>query len=147
MVMDVLTGFPERLRPGKLVFLGDEHTPVTLASLRGHKAQEMIVRLAGVETPEAAGQYRNRLLFVRADELPDLPEGEYYHHQLIGLAILGESGERLGVLADILETGANDVYVLKTPDEKEVLLPAVEEVILEVNLERREMRVRLPDWQ
>jgi 16S rRNA processing protein RimM len=146
MLMDVLTGFPERLRPGKTIYLGEAHEPARLASVRGH-ARELIVRLAGVQTPEATAPYRNMLVYVKASEMPSLPEGEYYHHQLIGLSVLDEAGTVLGELDQILETGANDVYLVKTPDGKELLLPAVEEVILEVDLEQHQMRVRPPEWQ
>ena len=145
MLMDILTGFPERLQAGKTLYLGDAHQPVRIAGVRGHD-REMIVHLDGVSTPEATAPYRNQILYVKASELPKLAEGVYYHHQLLGLSVVDESGQALGKLTDILETGANDVYVVKTPEGKELLLPAVEETILEVNLERGEMRVRPPEW-
>ncbi len=145
MVMDILTGFPERLKAGKNVFVGEAHQPVRIVSMRGHD-RSLIIRLAGLETPEEAGRYRNAILYVRSTDLPDLPEGEYYHHQLLGLAVVDEAGQRLGTLDHILETGANDVYVVKNADGKELLLPAVEEVILAVDLERGEVRVRPPEW-
>jgi len=83
---------------------------------------------------------------VKAADLPRLPEGQYYHHQLLGLSVVDETGQVLGELAEILETGANDVYLVKTPLGKELLLPAIEDVILGVPLERKEMSVRPPDW-
>lgn len=145
MLMDVLTDFPERLRRGKTLYMGDARQPVRIKSARGHD-REMIVHLEGVDTPEATAPYRNQILYVKSSELPKLPEGQYYHHELIGMAVVDEAGKPLGEIAEILETGANDVYVVKTPDGQELLLPAVEDVILEINLERREMRVRPPEW-
>jgi 16S rRNA processing protein RimM len=145
MLMDVLTDFPERLRPGKIVYVGDAREPKRIAGVRGHN-RELIVHLSGLDTPEATAPFRNVLVFVKAGDLPDLPEGEYYHHQLLGLAVVDESGRELGQLDQILETGANDVYLVKTPEGKELLLPAVEEVILEVDLERNQLRVRPPEW-
>ncbi len=145
MIMDILTGFPQRLQAGKVVYLGDTHEQAELASVRGHD-KALIVRLSGVHTPEETAKYRNLVVYVKATELPELPEGEYYHHDLMGLSIVDEAGEVLGTLDQILETGANDVYVVKTPEGKEILLPATEDVILEVNLERREMKVRPPEW-
>jgi 16S rRNA processing protein RimM len=146
ILMDVLTDFPERLRSGKTVYVGDNHEPVRIASIRGHNV-EKIIRFTGIETPEEAGKFRNKNLFVKAANLPELPEGEYYHHQLIGMNVLDESGQSLGTLHSILETGANDVYLVKTPEGKELLLPAVEDVILEINPDRKEMRVRPPEWR
>lgn len=146
MVMDILTDFPERLRPGMTVYLGEGHAPATLASLRQNN-DTLLIRMEGIDTPEAAALNRNTTMYIQAQGLPELPEGSYYHHQLLGLQVVDEAGQALGVLEQILETGANDVYLVRTPEGKELLLPALEDVILEVNLERREMRVRPPDWQ
>jgi len=145
MLMDVLTGFPERIQPGKIVFVGETHEPIAIVGVRGHN-RELIIHLAGLETPEDTGRFRNATVYVKSTELPKLPEGEYYHHQLLGSKVVDEAGQELGSLTDILETGANDVYLVKTPDGKELLLPAVVEVILEVNLKRHEIRVRPPQW-
>lgn len=145
MIMDVLTDFPERLSPGKIIYVGEAHEPVKIEGLRGHN-RAMIIHLANLDSPEATARYRNAMIYVKASELPKLPEGEYYHHQLLGLAVVNDAGEELGQLTDILETGANDVYLVKTLVGKEILLPAVEEVILEVDLERHQIRVRPPEW-
>ncbi len=146
MVMEVLTDFPQRLRPGRTLYVGEAHEPIRIDSIRGHD-QQIIVGFSGYNTPEEVGKFRNAILYIQSTGLPQLPEGEYYHHQLLGLNVVNEAGQSLGQLVEILETGANDVYVVKTPDGKELLLPAVEDVILEVNLERSEMRVRPPEWQ
>jgi 16S rRNA processing protein RimM len=145
MVMEVLTDFPERIYAGKSVYVGESHELMELASVRGHD-QAMLIRFASILTPEDAGRFRNQGVFIRTAELPKLPEGEYYHHQLLGLSVVDAAGQALGELEDILETGANDVYLVKTLEGKELLLPAIDDVILEVNLDRREMRVRPPDW-
>lgn len=146
MLMDILTDFPERLQAGRTVYVGESHEPIEIAGVRGHN-REMIIHLVGVSTPEETAPYRNAILYVKVSDLPKLPEGEYYHHQLLGLAVVDEKANPLGTLFDILTTGANDVYVVKTAEGKEVLLPAVDDVILEVDLERRVMRVRPPEWQ
>ena len=116
-----------------------------LAGIRGHD-REKIVRLVGYDTPETVGRFRNYILYIKADDLPSLPEGEYYHHELLGLRVTDEAGQDLGRLDQILETGANDIYLVKTPEGKELLLPAVEEVVLEVNLDQGVIRVRPPEW-
>ena len=144
LIMDVHTDFPERLKTGKTVFVGEDHQPMVIASLRP-VAAGMLVRFRGVKTPEGAGQFRNTWVFVPTANRPELPDGEYYHHQLIGLNVVTEDGRELGVLVDILETGANDVYVVRHPDGSEVLLPAIPPVILEVSLADRQMRVHLLD--
>jgi 16S rRNA processing protein RimM len=82
-------------------------------------------------------------VYVRADDRPQLPDGEYYHHQLIGLQVVSDEGDILGILTGIIETGANDVYIVRSENDREVLLPAIESVILEIDLERSEMLVRV----
>ena len=88
----------------------------------------------------------NLQVFVRADALPDLPEGVYYHHQLVGLTVKDESGKIFGKLDEILQTGSNDVYVIRDADGKEVLFPALEDVIISIDLEQQIMIVRPPEW-
>ncbi len=97
----------------------------------------------GISTPEQAGRYRNQILSVAASETPELPEGRYYFHELLDLDVVDEAGIVLGTLSEILETGANDVYVVKDPTGHELLLPAIPEVVLNVDLEAKTIKVRL----
>lgn len=142
IILDVLTDFPERLRPGTQVYVGDEHRPLRIRSRREHNAG-LLLAFDNYRTPEAVGELRNQMLFVSAGDRPALPEGEYYHHQLLGLRVVDENGQYLGVLTTILDTGANDVYIVRPESGPDILLPAIESVILEINLERSEMRVHV----
>jgi 16S rRNA processing protein RimM len=142
IIMDLHTDFPERLRSGRKIFVGEEHKPMTLASARTH-AKGMLVKLKGVETPEEAGQFRNQWIYVKAADMPALPEGQIYQHELLGFKVVDESDNPLGELVEIIETGANDVYVVKDESGKEILLPAIPSVILNVDPDRRLMRVHL----
>jgi len=144
MLMDLHTDFPERLKTGKTVFVGDSYEPKVIASLRP-LAAGILVRFRGIKTPEDAGLYRNTWVYVPTANRPELPEGEYYHHQLIGLNVVTDEGRELGVLVDILETGANDVYVVRDSGGKEVLLPAIPPVVLDIDLAGHQMRVHLLD--
>ncbi len=144
MLMNVHTDFPERIKTGMTVFVGDDYQPRVIASRRGH-ARGMLIRFRGVKTPEDAGLYRNTWVYVPTADRPELPEGEYYHHQLIGLSVVTDDDRELGTLVDILETGANDVYLIRDTDGKETLLPAIPPVILGVDLSARQMCVHLLD--
>ena len=144
MLMDVHTDFPERLKPGLSVYVGSEFRVMEIASCRAHAAG-MLVRMRGIRTPEQAGLLRNQWVYVPAGDRPPLPEGEYYHHQLIGLEVLTDEGQELGSLTGIIETGANDVYIVRDETGREVLLPAIPAVILEVDLPNRRMRVHVLD--
>ncbi len=140
--MEVMTDFPERLKPGVTFFLGEEHRPIQLAAIRQHN-KGLLVSLDGYQNREEVGVLRNQILFVRADDRPPLPEGEYYHHQLLGLQVVTEEGEALGVLAEIMETSANEIFVVRPESGKDILIPDIEEVVLEIDLESRKIVVRL----
>ena len=144
MLMVVHTDFPERLKTGMTLYVGDDYNPQVVASLRTH-ASGLLIRFRGMKTPEEAGLFRNTWVYVPTADRPELPEGEYYHHQLLGINVVTDGGRELGVVTDIVETGANDVYIVKDSDGKEVLLPAIPPVILEVNLAERQMLVHLLD--
>jgi len=142
MIMDLHTDFPERLRSGRKLFVGEEHKPIPLTGARPH-AKGMLVKLKGVETSEDAVPFRNQWVYVKATDVPALSEGKLYQHELFGFTVADENGNLLGQLAEIIETGANDVYVVRNDSGKEILLPAIPSVILETDPARRLMRVHL----
>ena len=144
IIMDLHTDFPERLRSGRKLFVGEDHKPMTLTGARPH-AKGMLVKLKGIETPEEVGEFRNQWVYVKAADVPALPEGQIYQHELFGFKVVDENDQPLGELVEIIETGANDVYVVKDELGKEILLPAIPSVILNLDPARRLMRVHLLD--
>lgn len=140
MLMRVMTDFPERLRPGVQLYLGMAHSPVSLISVQPHN-QGLVVRVSGVDTPERAGSLRNELVSVSAADRPPLASGQFYLHQLVGLAVVDEADQSIGTLIEVLQTGANDVYVVKRADGSELLLPVIPSVVLAVDAGRRLIRV------
>lgn len=141
-LVSVLSDFPERLKPGAPLYLGHHHKSVRIQSRRQH-SEGLLLSFEGVSSREGLEALRNQFLFVKATDLPDLEEGEFYHHQIIGLEVWEEDGERVGLLIDILETGANDVYIVRSKEGKEILLPATSEVILAVDLDSKRIWARL----
>jgi len=142
LLMEILTDFPERLRPGMVLFLEPSHDPLLLRSVRPHK-DGLLVAFQGCETPEAAGAYRNSLVTVKTASQPTLPEGEYYHHQVIGLQVRTTSGQVVGRVIEILSTGAHDVLVARGETGPEILIPLVQPFLHEINLTTGEMIVSL----
>lgn len=142
LLLEVYTDFPERLRRGATVLAGEAHEPLVIAGRRPH-AEGLLIAFQGIHTPEEAGRYRNCYLYVRARDLPPLPVGEYYVHQIIGLDVVAEDGRRLGRLSSVLETGANKVYVVSADGGRELLLPAIPQVIRAVDLQARTIHVHL----
>jgi 16S rRNA processing protein RimM len=142
MVMDLHTDFPERMKSGRKLLVGEGHQPLTLVSVRPHQAG-LLVRFKGIETPEQAGQFRNQWVYIKASEVPRLPEGKIYQHELLGFQVVDENEQLLGDLVEILETGANNVYVVRNASGGEILLPVIPPVILETDPARRIIRVHL----
>jgi 16S rRNA processing protein RimM len=101
-----------------------------------------ILQLQDVQTIEQAEQLVGRELLISRSAAPTLPEGTYYHADLIGLQVVTEDGRGLGRIVDILETGANDVYVVHGGDS-EWLVPATKEVVRKVDLARKMMLIHL----
>lgn len=142
VILDLHTDFPERIKPGRKVYVGEDHEAFTIGSVRAH-GDGMLVKLRGFDSPETAGRFRNQWMYVRSTEVPALPEGKFYKHELIGLTVMTDEGENLGVVNEILETGANDVYVVVQEDGKEILLPAIPEVVLDVSMTDKVMKVHI----
>lgn len=131
--MEVLTDFPERITSGSTVFIGSTHRATPIRSLRWHN-QLLLLSFQGYTDLDQVGGLRNQYVYVRSDQLDSLAEDEYYHHQILGLQVFSDSGEPLGVVTTILETGSNDVLVVESPAGKEILLPVIDEVILRIDL-------------
>ncbi len=138
-----LTDFPERFSAKRRYFLVKEKLKREVdAWLVGRSKRELIMKIDGIDTPEEARVYGNALLQVPQEEVWPLPEGHYYHFQIIGLQVQTEEGTILGTVVDILETGSNDVYVLKDEQGKELLIPALKEVVKGIHLEKGLIVVR-----
>lgn len=142
LMMVVYTDFPERIHPGVMVYVGEKHILYKIRTRRQHK-NALLIAFQEYRTPEEAGALRNQLVYVRTEDRPPLPEGEYYHHQLIGLRVKTDSGQVLGVVKDILETGANDILVVRPESGPEILIPVVDEFVLAYDLGQGEITVRL----
>jgi len=142
IIMDLHTDFPERMKRGRKLFVGDEHKPLTLESVREH-GKGLLVKFKDIDTTESAGMFRNQWVFIKAKDAPPLPAGQIYQYVLIGFKVVDENGNPLGELVEILETGANDVYIVRDDSGKEILLPAIPSVILDLDAGARLMRVHL----
>ena len=145
VILDPLTDFPERIRRGKTVYAGEAHRQLTIASVRT-KPPYLLVRFKEIEDETKASELRNQYLFVKTADLPKLPEGEYYFHELIGLEAVNLNGDRVGTLTDILETGANDVYVIRKDDGSEELVPDVPQFIQKIEINSRRIFIDFPEW-
>ncbi len=135
----------DRMRVGERLFAKESgaRRQLTLASLRAQN-RVWIVEFEEIESRDQAESLTGREIFIESERLPDLPEGEFYQFQLIGLSVETREGRPLGTLSAILETGSNDVYVVESGG-REVLIPAIEEVVREVDLQNGKIVVELPE--
>ena len=109
----------------------------------GYNKNQIILKFKDCNSIEEAENLRNMYVLVRRTDLEDLPEGVYYIADLIGLEVYTDEGELLGKVDDIYSTGANDIYVVKDEMGKTKLLPGIDEVIKETNLEEGKILVHL----
>ena len=142
ILMEVYTDFPDRLQPGVILYLGQEDLQLRLIKCRQH-GKGLLMTFEGFSSPEEIGQYRNQIVYVKSIDRPPLENGEYYHHQLIGLRVVTRDGKTIGTVTEILETGASDVFVVLPESGPEILIPVVDSFVHEINLDRREIPVQL----
>ena len=142
ILMEVLTDFPERFVPGMVLYLESGNESLKLTKMRPHR-EGLLMSFEGYTAPETIGQFRNQILYVRADNRPRLPEGEYYRYQLMGLLVTSDGGILLGEVVEILETGAHDVLVIRPDIGPEVLIPIVDEFVQNIDLVNGRITVHL----
>ena len=121
---------------------GKEYIPMEIEHVKFFKNM-VILKFKGYDNINEIEKYKSRDLLITRDQAVDLEPDEYFITDLIGLAVVSDQGVELGTLKDVLETGANDVYVVAMKDGKELMLPAIGDCILNVDLEQGRMEVHV----
>ncbi len=124
----------KNLKQVVLVTQRKEELPLTVEGVKFFK-QFAILKFKGIDNIDDIQRYKGCDLMVSREHAQPLAENEYYIGDLIGMKVQADTGEDLGVLDDVLQTGANDVYVVKRPDGSELLLPVIDQCILDVKVE------------
>ena len=137
--VEVMTAFLDRFSAGEEVYVKGH--PLKIEGAKWHRGR-IILKLTTVDSIEAAGKLRGLFLEIPESKLHPLSENEYYHFQLMGLEVWSTEGKLLGEVADILATGSNDVYVVRG-EQGELLIPAVEDVVKSVELDKGRIIVKL----
>ncbi|TVX94741.1 ribosome maturation factor RimM [Paenibacillus agilis] len=141
------TDFPEvRFAKNSQLFIVDEakqlHLSVTVEKAREHK-KLYIVKLKEYDNINDVEKYKGCLLKVSEDQQVKLEENEFYYRDIIGCRVISDAGEELGVIKEILSPGANDVWVVKRPKGSDLLLPYIEDVVLDINVQDKLIKVHL----
>ena len=147
--VEILTDDPHRFGLLQQVLVGledQEPVPWILEGYRLHKGHALL-KLQGCDDRTAAEMLRGYYIQVHFEDALPLEEDEYFEHQIVGLQVWTAAGELLGEVAEILYTGANDVYVVRggSPGRRDILIPAIEDVVLEVDLDGGRLVVELPE--
>jgi 16S rRNA processing protein RimM len=137
----LLTDIPNRFAGLGAVYAGPDHTRRLIQSVRPYKGEMIVLKLEGIDDADTAESLRDQNLAIPVSELAQLPPDSYYQHDILGLMVITLKGQKLGSIVDIIVTGSNDVYVIKAPDGSQVLIPAIKDVIKQVDLIRRTMYI------
>ena len=137
-----MTESPSRFAPGSVLYL--QGRPSRVEASRTSKGG-FLIRLDTVRDRTAAEALRGELLTVPQSEVGPPPPGSYYHFQIMGMDVWDEGEGYLGRIKEIVSTGANDVYVIGRDDRRDLLIPALSDVVLEVDTAKNRMVVRPPE--
>ncbi len=134
------TDTPELLAEFDRLFIGKNKDELIIERSRVFKNM-VIAKIEGVDTPEAAEKLRNKLLYMHRDDL-ELDDDTYFIQDLIGIEVRdADSGKVYGTISDVMQTGANDVYVIKGSD-REYLVPAIADVVISTDIDENIMTIR-----
>lgn len=140
------TDDPRRFKRLKEVILdtGRENKVLEIESVKFSK-QMVILKFKGVDNPDDIAKYRQCSIYVTRENAVRLGRDEYFIADLMGLKVHNEDDEEIGVLREVLETGANDVYIIDLHDGRELLLPAIKDCVLDVDVEGGQMKIHILD--
>ncbi len=139
-----LTDYPERFEELQEIFMvdGEKKEKLTINSVKYQKSN-LILEINEIEDMNQAEIYKGKYLFIDKKDARILPEGRYYIFQLVGLNVY-ENNDLLGTITDIIQTGSNDVYIVKSENKgKDLLIPALKQVVKNIDLENKRMDVQL----
>ena len=130
----------EIYRTTEAVYVGDDLVGIENVRLQKNM---VILKLAGISDRDGAEAVRGKELFITESDLPELPVGQYYIRYLIGMTVKKENGEILGKVSDVLQNTAQDIFEVENADGRKILIPKVDQFVLEIDKAAGEIRVRL----
>lgn len=138
------TDYPEVFEDIEYVYVKrkGEYERLDVAGIKYQKGN-IIVRFPQIKDINEAEKYKNQVLYAEREVFGELPEGVYYIADLIGLEVVKENGETVGIITDVLNTGSNDIYEVKREGRKNLLIPVIDEVVLNIDMENKKVTVRM----
>lgn len=138
------TDYPEVFEDIEYVYIQrrGEYERLDVKGIKYQKGN-IIVKFPQIKDINEAEKYKNQVLYAERGVLGELPEGVYYIADLIGLDVVKEDGEKVGVIGDVLNTGSNDIYEVKRKCQKDLLLPVIDDVVLNIDIDGGRVTVRI----
>lgn len=127
-----------------LTLLGGKEKRLEISGIKYQK-NNIIVKFREINSIEEAQGYKNSVLYVPKEALPQLPENVYYIADLIDCEVFAENGEKIGMLCDVFSTGSNDVYDIKRENAKNLLVPIIDGVVKDVDTENKKITIKIPE--
>lgn len=124
------------------IFVGDKLTKIEKARLQKNM---VVLKLEGINDRDAAERLRGTELYITEADLPELPEGQFYVRDLIGMTVKEENGNVLGAVTDVIQNTAQDIFEVEMENTKRIMIPKVDQFVLDINGDSREITVRLID--
>ncbi len=137
----IISSRPEHLAKVKQIYLGDTFTAYSVKRFHAHKANIYILRLAEVTTRDEAEELRGLELYIPEQQAAPLEADEYFLHDLLGLQVQTSAGAAIGSIIDVLETGANDVLVVRRIGQPDVLVPMIRDVVQAIDLAAKTLTI------
>jgi 16S rRNA processing protein RimM len=145
----LMTAYPERLSAIETLYLGRDPMQATAAAyrmeaIRIHQGVALL-KLKGIDDRDQAERLRKLYIMASLDNAVPLEDDEFYFYELIGMTVQTDNGKTLGTISEILETGANEVYIVDSPQFGEVLIPVIDDVVLKIDPDAGLIVVKLPE--
>jgi 16S rRNA processing protein RimM len=142
--VSIITSFPEHFKELQTLFIQNKQQwlPYQVEQVR-FSDKFVYLRFAGIQTVEQAALLRNKELYIEAEQLQKLEEGEYYIHDLIGLSVFDEQNRLLGAITNVEDFGGNDVYELELTNGERHLIPAIRDVVKKIDIENKRMTIHV----
>lgn len=144
--VDVKTDVPERYHQLEKVLIAknERQTPqeMEVESVRFHQGKAL-VKFTGFNYRDQIEGFRKWLILIPTEEAIPLEEGEFFYYQLIGMEVVTDEGASVGLVKEIIQTGANDVFVLASPENEEILIPDTEEVVINIDRDLRKITIHV----
>ena len=134
----------ERFKKGSTLVIdfNGEHVEVVVATHRVHKGADLL-KFKHLNSINDVEKYKGCALLVSTDDLEELEENEFYYFEIIGCEVVTTDGEKIGEISEILETGANDVWVVKRQGQKDALIPYIEDVVKDVDIDTKTVTIQV----